>query len=137
MTAEAGRPPAEGGRPRADLVFTDAAQLVRCAGDVYDADVVADGWLAVAGETILAAGDRASVQAAADCAAAEVVDCRGRVVAPGFVDSHTHLVFGGSRVDEYAARLTTDDLEEIRARGIGVGPMETFARTREATLDEL
>ena len=124
-------------RPRADLIFKDAAQLVRCAGDEYDADVVAGGWLAVAGETILAAGDRASVEAAADCSAAEVVDCAGRVVTPGFVDSHTHLVFGGSRVDEYAARMTTDDLDAIRARGIGVGPRETVSRTREATVDGL
>ena len=126
-------------RPRADLVFTDAAQLVRCAGDAYDADVVAGGWLAVAGETILAAGDRASVEAACDCSAAEVVDCAGKVVAPGYVDSHTHLVFAGSRVDEYAAKMTEPDLEKVRerlrARGLGVGPMETVTRTREATFE--
>ncbi len=126
-----------GRRPRADLVIADAAQLVTCAGDEYDAGVVAGGWLAIAGETILAAGGRAAVEAAADCSAAEVVDARGKVVAPGFVDSHTHLVFGGSRVDEYAAKMTTSDMDAIRARGIGVGPMETVSRTREATSLEL
>ena len=128
-------------RPRAELVFRDAAQLVRCAGAMYDADVVAGGWLAVAGETVLAAGTRAEVEAACDCSAAEVVDCAGKVVAPGYVDSHTHLVFAGSRVDEYAAKMAEPDAEKVRellaARGLAVGPMETVTRTREATVERL
>ena len=33
------------------------------------------------------------------------LDCAGRAVIPGFVDSHTHLVFGGNRADEFARRL--------------------------------
>src|SRR5215207_10812528 len=36
----------------------------------------------------------------------EVVDAGGRAVIPGFVDSHTHLVFGGDRADEFEARMT-------------------------------
>ena len=128
-------------RPRAELVFRDAAQLVRCAGAMYDADVVAGGWLAAAGETVLAAGTRAEVEAACDCSAAEVVDCAGKVVAPGYVDSHTHLVFAGSRVDEYAAKMAEPDAEKVRellaARGLAVGPMETVTRTREATVERL
>jgi imidazolonepropionase len=59
------------------------------------------------------------------------------VVLPGFVDCHTHLVFGGSRVDEYAARLTGDDVAALAGRGIPVGITGTVAQTRDLSPDAL
>ena len=59
-----------------------------------------------------------------------VVDARGRAVIPGFVDSHTHLVFGGDRAEEFAARMAGRRYE---AGGI----RSTVAATRAATDDEL
>jgi len=52
---------------------------------------------------------------------ARAIDCRGQVVMPGFVDSHTHLVFAGSRVDDYEQRLRGHTYEEIAAAGGGIG----------------
>ena len=60
----------------------------------------------------------------------EVVDAGGRAVIPGFVDSHTHLVFGGDRAEEFAARMAGRRYE---AGGI----RSTVAATRAATDDEL
>nr|WP_206687566.1 imidazolonepropionase [Microbacterium yannicii] len=60
----------------------------------------------------------------------EVVDAGGRAVIPGFVDSHTHLVFGGDRADEFEARMTGTP---YAAGGI----RRTVAATRAATDDEL
>jgi imidazolonepropionase len=60
----------------------------------------------------------------------EVVDVRGRAVIPGFVDSHTHLVFGGDRAEEFAARMAGRRYE---AGGI----RSTVAATRAASDDEL
>nr|WP_274637946.1 imidazolonepropionase [Microbacterium bovistercoris] len=60
----------------------------------------------------------------------EVVDAGGRAVIPGFVDSHTHLVFGGDRADEFAARMAG---EPYAAGGIRT----TVAATRAAGDDEL
>ncbi|WP_307785439.1 imidazolonepropionase [Microbacterium hibisci] len=60
----------------------------------------------------------------------EVVDAGGRAVIPGFVDSHTHLVFGGDRADEFEARMTG---APYAAGGI----RRTVAATRAATDDEL
>ena len=63
-------------------------------------------------------------------AVVEVVDAKGRAVIPGFVDSHTHLVFGGDRAQEFAARMAGRRYE---AGGI----RSTVAATRAATDDEL
>ena len=60
----------------------------------------------------------------------EVVDAEGRAVIPGFVDSHTHLVFAGDRADEFEARMTGTP---YAAGGI----RRTVAATRAASDDEL
>jgi imidazolonepropionase len=125
-------------QPRADMLIADAAQLLTCACDaLYDVGLLEGGCVAIAGETIAAVGSRGEVEAAIDCSSAEVVDAAGCVVAPGFVDSHTHLVFGGSRVDEYAARMTESDPEALRRMGIRTGVSATVERTRAASLEEL
>ncbi|WP_413616031.1 imidazolonepropionase [Halomonas cupida] len=59
----------------------------------------------------------------------------GGVMTPGLVDCHTHLVFGGSRADEYEARLEGVSYEEIARRGGGI--LSTVNATRSATEDEL
>nr|NIS40417.1 imidazolonepropionase [Desulfuromonadales bacterium] len=48
------------------------------------------------------------------------LDCAGRAALPGFVDAHTHLVFAGSRADEFARRLRGETYEEILAAGGGI-----------------
>ena len=60
----------------------------------------------------------------------EVVDAGGRAVIPGFVDSHTHLVFGGDRADEFEARMTGTP---YAAGGI----RRTVGATRSASDEEL
>lgn len=60
----------------------------------------------------------------------EVIDCSGKTVIPGFVDSHTHLIFAGDRSDEFAARSRG---EKYTAGGI----RKTVAATRDASDEEL
>ncbi|MFT4052029.1 MAG: imidazolonepropionase [Microbacterium sp.] len=93
----------------------------RC-GTVRDAVVLIDG------ERIAWAGPAAAAPPARDDD--EIVDARGRAVIPGFVDSHTHLVFGGDRADEFAARMTG---VPYAAGGI----RRTVEATRAASDDEL
>jgi len=65
----------------------------------------------------------------------EVVDAGGRVVMPGFVDAHTHLVFGGDRVTEFEQRVGGKTYQEIAAAGGGI--VSTLRKTREASEAEL
>ena len=63
------------------------------------------------------------------------IDCDGRAVMAGFVDSHTHLAFGGDRGDEFVQRLAGADYEEILAAGGGI--QSTVRATRDTGVDEL
>jgi imidazolonepropionase len=66
---------------------------------------------------------------------AQVIDARKCVVMPGMVDCHTHLVFAGSREDEFALRIGGVKYEEIARQGGGIA--NTVAKTRTASEDEL
>lgn len=68
-------------------------------------------------------------------AGAAVIDCAGKTILPGFVDSHTHFVFGGYRADEFSWRLAGESYMDIMARGGGI--QATTVPTRAASEDEL
>ena len=62
---------------------------------------------------------------------AQVVDAKGRVVLPGFVDAHTHLVFAGNRLDDFERRAKGESYEQIAAAGGGI--WSTVEKTRAAS----
>jgi imidazolonepropionase len=70
-----------------------------------------------------------------DADAPERIDCEGRWITPGFVDCHTHLVYGGDRAHEFELRLTGASYEEIARAGGGI--VSTVAATRAASEGDL
>jgi imidazolonepropionase len=113
-------------------LFSNAHEVVTCSGNADErvrigADVlVVDGVVAAVGPGAAAdprAGD------------AERVDCSGRLITPGFVDSHTHAVFGGWRAAEYALRSRGVPYMEIARRGGGINASVRDVRGRSE--DEL
>lgn len=122
-----------------DLLIHDAAQVVTCAGGpkrgaaLADAGVIEDGAVAVDGGHIVAAGPSAEIEAR--YRGRRTLDAAGKVICPGFVDCHTHLVFGGERVAEFERKLAGVTYQELLAAGGGI--LSTMRATRAATLDEL
>ena len=125
-----------------NLMVIHAAELATSRGlqarsgkAMSDLYTVADGAVRIENGTITAVGPTDAVTADVDPQAFTVIDASGRAVLPGFVDSHTHFVFGGYRADEFAWRLQGVSYMDIMARGGGI--VSTVAATREAGLDQL
>ncbi|WP_077148564.1 imidazolonepropionase [Sphingopyxis sp. KK2] len=104
-----------------DRLWTNA-RLATLTGD--GPGLVEHGAVAARNGRIAWVGDAADAPAAAD-----VVDCAGRLITPGLVDCHTHLVHGGSRANEWAMRLEGATYEEIARAGGGI--VSTMRATRE------
>lgn len=84
---------------------------------------------------IVAVGARAKVEALPETAAAEKLDVGGRVVLPGFVDSHTHLIHAASRAEEYELKIEGASYEEIAREGGGI--WNSVKKLRTATSEAL
>ena len=82
-------------------------------------DIVEDAALLIEGGSIIACGKRSNVEQQTPTGASHV-SLDGRVVMPGLVDSHTHAVFAGQRVDEFVRRGRGESYEEIAAAGGGI-----------------
>ncbi|HEY0879744.1 MAG TPA: imidazolonepropionase [Zeimonas sp.] len=122
----------------ANLLIVHAAELLTCAGPreglrgaaLDHVQLVADGALAIVDGRIDAVGATDSILAQYE--APTVIDASGRLVSPAFVDPHSHLLHGGSRHEEYDAKVTQRG--DVRLDG---GIRYTVRRTREASDDEL
>jgi imidazolonepropionase len=92
--------------------------------------LISDGAVLVAEGKIVAAGTRADVLRAAESGHDAIVehDCGGRLVTPGLVDSHTHMVFTAPRLDDYERRLAGKTYAEIAAAGGGIQTSLTGVR---------
>jgi imidazolonepropionase len=124
-----------------DLLIHSAAQLVTCASPygpkrgeaMGDVSLLADGAIAIADGQIVAVGPTADLRA--DFSADETIDASGKVVCPGFVDPHTHVVYAGDRVNEFELRLRGASYMEIMQAGGGI--VSTMRATRAATVEQL
>ena len=103
------------------------ARLATLSGDSIG--LVEDGMVAATAGRIVHAGPATAIDAA------ETIDCGGRLITPGLVDCHTHLVHAGSRTNEFEARLAGATYEEISAAGGGIA--STVRATRAASEDDL
>jgi imidazolonepropionase len=87
---------------------------------MLDLGLVKHGAVLVRGETVLAAGEDQEIEKLSEARDAREIDAAGGVIMPGFVDSHTHLIFGSPRLHDYEMLLTGASYAEIAAAGGGI-----------------
>lgn len=126
---------------KADLVISNIGQLVTCASAgkpkrgaaMQDVGLIENGAVAVVAGKIAAVGTTGQITT--EWKADNEVDANGKVVCPGFVDPHTHIVYAGDRLDEFEFKIKGADYLEILAAGGGI--LSTVSKTRAASIDEL
>jgi imidazolonepropionase len=116
-------------------VAVRGALVATCDAGPSDAGLLPGGAVAIDDRLVAWVGRDADLASAVDLAGAEVVDAGGRLVTPGLVDSHTHLVFAGDRSGELALRARGLDYLAIAAAGGGI--LSTVRATRAASREEL
>lgn len=126
---------------KGNLVITNAAQVVTCAGfsakkgeAMSDLHIIENGTVAITAGRISFVG-RHPEDIPFDTTGYTQIDASGKAVLPGFIDSHTHLIFGGYREEEFSWRMRGDSYMSIMERGGGIH--STMDATRNATLEEL
>jgi imidazolonepropionase len=123
------------------LAILRASQLVTLAGpkrprvgtELSHTGIVHDGGMLIRDGKIDMIGSSEEIEK--NARGAEIVDVAGRVVLPGFVDAHTHLVFAGNRLEDFERRTRGETYEQIADAGGGI--WSTVEKTRAASEDEL
>jgi imidazolonepropionase len=123
------------------LAVLHASQLVTVTGpsrprvrkEMTDLQIVRDGGMLIRDGRIELIGPSQEIEKRAS--GAELIDAGGRVVLPGFVDAHTHLVFAGNRLDDFERRARGETYEQIAKAGGGI--WSTVEKTRAASEEEL
>lgn len=116
------------------LVTLGGTSRPRIGAELGELSVIADGALLIERDRLVRVATRAEIERDLP-SNAEVIDAGGRVVLPGFVDAHTHLVFAGQRADEMERRARGETYQQITAAGGGI--LSTVRKTRAASDDEL
>jgi imidazolonepropionase len=124
---------------RQTTLFLGAAEVATCTGPARQAEGADPAAVVTGAGVAVRGGEVVAVEAEADLLAnfpdAERVDCRGGLLTPGLVDSHTHAVFGHWRAEEYALRSAGVPYMEIARRGGGI--LSSVRDLRARSEDEL
>ncbi len=125
-----------------NLIIRNASELATSSGveakkglAMRELQVIHDGAVVVEDGIITRVGKTDEVLKGLDLSKYDVIDANGKTVLPGFVDSHTHFIFGGYRADEYGWRLEGVPYMDIMNRGGGI--INSVKGTREASAEEL
>ncbi|HQZ82197.1 MAG TPA: imidazolonepropionase [Pyrinomonadaceae bacterium] len=126
----------------ADVLIHNIGQLVTCRTSdgrakrgtaMLDVGIIKNGAVAIADGKFAAVGTMSEVEA--KFSADEKIDAGGKVVTPGFVDPHTHIVYAGDRLNEFELKIKGAEYLDILAAGGGI--VSTVKNTRAASEDEL
>lgn len=111
-----------------------ADTLKVCGKDMQEMHSLSDAYLLIDGNKIAAFGSMKDLNRET-LSISQEIDAEGRMVFPSFCDSHTHIVYAGSREIEYIDKIRGLSYEEIARRGGGI--LNSCKRLREASEEEL
>jgi imidazolonepropionase len=124
------------------ILIKNASELVTCSGfkpkhgnEMGNLHVINGGAVVVEDGVIKAVGTTEDILSRYKEADFDVIDAEGKAVLPGFIDSHTHFIFGGYRAEEFSWRLRGDKYMDIMKRGGGIA--SSVKSTREASKQQL
>jgi len=129
-------------KAEADLLVLNAKQLLTLQGksrkpavhhEMKDLRIIRNGGLAIKNGRIIAVGKTSKIKQ--NFQSSTILDAKGKVVMPGLVDAHTHLVFAGSREIEFEMRIEGASYIEILKKGGGI--LRTVMETRKASVETL
>ena len=115
------------------LVTLSGPKRPRVGTELSALGIIRDGGMLIRNGKIERVGPSDEIEK--DVGDAEVLDAGGRVVMPGFVDAHTHLVFAGNRLDDFERRSRGETYEQIAKAGGGI--WSTVEKTRSASEPDL
>ena len=123
----------------ANLIIKNAAELLTLSSSFKEDSglgILREGAVAIKGGKILWVGKVDQLSKAVSLSPkGQEIDATGKVVMPGLIDSHTHLIFAGSREHEFEQRIQGLSYLEIAERGGGI--LSTVEATRKASFDKL
>ncbi|RXI47376.1 imidazolonepropionase [Clostridium tetani] len=127
---------------KGNVIIKNASQVITCSGfegkfgkDMNNINVIENASVVVEDSIIKEIGSLEDILKKYNEKHFEIVDALNKAVLPGFVDSHTHFVFGGFRAEEFSWRLNGESYMDIMNKGGGI--VNSVRGTREATEDEL
>lgn len=123
------------------ILIKNASELITCNGKspkhgkaMSDIGLIKNGCVVVEADNIVDVGTTEDILLKYDEKEYIVIDAKDKAVLPGFIDSHTHFIFGGYRADEFSWRLRGDNYMSIMERGGGI--TSTVRATRNTSLEE-
>ena len=108
---------------------------VKLGPAMRDLGIIENAAVVIDGDTIVSTGTMETLSRTSLDGETDVIDCSGRVVLPGFVDTHTHLLFAGNREEEFARRSAGATYQQIAAEGGGI--LTTVRAVRETSKKDL
>ena len=111
------------------------ATIATMRSDISAYGLLENGAIAVSNGKVVWVGPYSEVTQAQLDSCQNQFDCEGKLITPGLIDCHTHLVYGGNRANEFEMRLKGASYSEIARAGGGIA--STVTATRESSEEEL